>query len=500
MPHKHHKKCPTSSSSCPKKSENECGPIHVIRKVPITIRKSGKYCVKKDLIFDGPGVAITVTANNVTINFNNHSLTINDSSAVGVLASGVREFTIENDIIQTPTVSTIITSAAIQLTNCEKVALKNIFTLNTFFGVSIQNSDTVSITQSKFKDHIGGGAGANASFAISVGSSNNVVIEKSTVTGLSPNQGNNNIAGTIVFFGCIDCRVSNCQFTNAELLAAEKITGLIVENCTFEQPATGFFSLLQLGLTLADAIANDVIVRGCTFMSVSNTSRSPQLIIGLQGSGCLIENCVLDRQVHNGDGIDMSMTNVTIRNCVVQVTTLDSASAIAVFPNFSTPRNVVIDNCQLTGGGAKGGQTVFLGGDDCVIKNSEVSGGGNFGIEVADGIPINNVAVINNIVRDCGTNGIQIDGAAIKTRVEGNKVFSNTGIGIFNASPSSQIFFNTSCGNTGGDCFGVDPRVVQTPGDPAVAGSNVCCSSTPTVAIPSKIEKSIPKMTRCYTF
>lgn len=499
---KHCKKCPSvivvrkeesssdstvsEKSTCEKKSD--CGRIHVIRKVPYTITKSGKYCVKKDLVFSGTGAAITITANNVTLNLHNHDLTLNDLSAVGILATGVRELTIENDIIQTLTVSTINTNAAIQLVSGEKVTLKNIFTKNTFYGVLIQSSSNVLVTHSEFKDHIGGNTVSGTiydSFGIQADASNNVVIEESTFIGINQISSDSGPIGFIN--GCLNCRVSKCQLTETNLLLARQINGLIIEDCLFQGPATAQYGLIQLGASASTALANDVIIRNCTMISQSLTI-GPSVIAAGRGSNCLIENCSLDLSANNQFGsafFTVFYNNITLRHCTIQGSTITQPSTATI--DLIGPNNV-IDNCQIVGGSPQGVTIVIdVGSSNTVIKNSDISGSQGGGILVLGTVP--NTAIINNIVRDNVGNGIEIDTGSINTRAELNKVFSNTGIGIANFEPSSQIFFNTSCGN-GTDCVGIDSSVVQTPGaSPAVAGSNVCCSSAPLVTATKEIKE-----------
>ncbi len=491
-----------AKSDCCKKIKKElckierdltaCGRTIVIDSVPFTADRSGKYCVKNDLVFAGPGNAITITANNVTINFHNNSLTLNDPSAVGIYANGVSELTIENDIIQTPVVSTVITSAAIQLVGCTKVTLDNIFTLNTFYGVLIQGSSSdIFVTHSQFKDHVGGGGTtATSSWGIQANASNSIVIEESTFSGIGPTQGVNNTAGQILFNnGCTDCRVSNCQFSNCDLAVFLRvINGAIIENCTFQSALTAAFTLIQVGS--GSGIANDIIIKNSTF--VSNNTNSYASIVDVQGSGRLIEDCVFS--IPNspvGDAISVASTavNTTIRNCVIQGSTASGGSNAIFLESVGT----VIDNCQLVGGGAGSlGGNIFIGfgAVDCVVKNSEISGSLGNGIEI-DGTSTN-IALINNTVRDNAGAGIQVDNGAINTRVEGNKVFANLGGGIVNlTSTTPQIYFNTSCGNSPTDCVGFVP-LSQTPGiSPVVVGSNVCCTSSSAPITKADVKESV---------
>ena len=114
----------------------------------------------KELLYNGTGAAITITASNVTLDLLNHDLIIGES-ATGILAQNVRELVIKNDSISTPSLSTQATSHAIHLTGCEKVTIENIFTANTLIGIQLDsNCFDIQVRNSHFKDHTGGITGA----------------------------------------------------------------------------------------------------------------------------------------------------------------------------------------------------------------------------------------------------------------------------------------------------------------------------------------------------
>ncbi|MCE5293808.1 MAG: right-handed parallel beta-helix repeat-containing protein, partial [Chlamydiales bacterium] len=253
-----------------------CDKAHVISSVPAVIDKPGKWCVKKDLVYKGSGTAITITANNVTLNFNNHSLTLENPSAIGVYANTVQELTVLNDIIKSTTISTNPISRAFYILNCEKVTLDNIFTANTFYGVDAVNSKDVFVTHSRFKDHIGGTDTASSG-SIRVENCNAVVVEESTFSGAGKGSGQNNPSRQIVFRGTSTaCRISNCEFAGVEqAVGGFGIDGLIVENCVMQtalvkfpedpsSPLTLFLPLIQLSTSSAgEILASNVTVRNC---------------------------------------------------------------------------------------------------------------------------------------------------------------------------------------------------------------------------------------------
>lgn len=461
-----------------------CGTEIVIDSVPFTASTPGKYCVNNDLTLPlGGGTAITVTANNVTINFNNHSLTLDDPTSVGISATGISELTIQNDVIQTPLISSSISSAAIELINCTKVTLDNIFTLNTFYGVSILGSNDVFITHSQFNNHSGAtstvaSCGIKVDASLTGAISSNIIVEESTFTEIITTNPGTLKANPILYQGgSVNCRVSSCNFNNCASLLALIINGLIIENSTFAQPSNAVLAAIQTGSGPAtNLVANDIIIRGCILFSTT-TVAGGSLIAVIQGDGCLIEDCVLD--IPNSSSEDAmysnspSARNCIMRNCLIRGSLTGAAHAVDLGGQAS-----IVDNCQIIGGGSgKNGSTVLFaaGCIDCVVKNSDISAGANVGVDIR-GTSANSV-LFNNIIRDNAGNGVQIDVGAVKARVENNKVFANGANGILNsAGTSSQIYFNTVCGNTSTDCMGF-PSLCQTPGTSGpVVGANVACT------------------------
>ena len=451
--------------------------------VPFVITKPGKYCVTKDLTLPAgnTGPAITVAVSNVTINFANHSLTLIDPAAVGIFASEISELTIENDVIQASAVSTNIDSAAIHLIKCDKVNITNIFTLNTFFGIHLKRCTDVLVTNSRFKDHIGGANSFDTtSGSIQADSSRGVVVEESVFTGISRHESVNatNRSAQIIFRNdCHECRVSNCEFNDIETgIFAAHITGLTVENCSFEAAHNATFALIQLG-RVPEAFTRDVIIRNSTFSTTGNVPGFVG-IFGVNGRGLLLENCIITIEAATspvtgeGHGVALGIANTTfyddatIRNCV-----LSGENSVQLLIDSSN--NSVVDNCQIANGDEVG--IKINSATQIVIKNSEIFGN-TIGIELTN--LATNVALRSNTVTD-NVSGIQVDLGADINHIQDNKVFGNFGDGINNAGGNSEIFFNVACHNTGTNCVGVDPSVVAPPGfSPVTNGMNICCNST----------------------
>ncbi|MCE5318915.1 MAG: right-handed parallel beta-helix repeat-containing protein [Parachlamydia sp.] len=127
----------------------------------------------------------------------------------------------------------------------------------------------------------------------------------------------------------------------------------------------------------------------------------------------------------------------------------------------------LFDECEISQGTEA--NIRFDTATQCTVKNCLVNNA------TGDGIVLNadaqKNALLGNVVSN-NVNGIVINTGASKNHLQDNKVFGNSGVGINNQETDTETYFNTSC-NNGTNCIGVFP--VQLPGDPAQAGSNICC-------------------------
>ena len=467
--------------------------------VPFTITKPGKYCVTKDLIFADAGAAITVAASNVTLNFANHSLTLTDPSAVGISAAGVSELVIQNDVIQSATESNDSNSAAILLTETNKVTIDNVYTLNTFIGIRALNSNDLKVTNSLFEHHRGISP-LRASAAIRAESCNNVVVEECSFKDNFSSDGGNSSVG-VQFRAVVgtdissnNCRISSCEFFNTPI-AVQKANGVIIEDCssTVTQPDIGT-NMLQMGAfktPATDFIANDVIVRNCTFTYFNPAADFDAIIIS-RANGVLLEDCLIDTNpagnpsnpfaaaLHisarrdTGDPSAVA-TDVVVRNCIIENN-----------PNYGIScekesSKIVIDNCLVTG--AVTANIIFEETIDSTIKNSEITNGTGHGIWLRDNS--NNNALLSNVISDNAKDGIRIGQLAFNNLIKNNNAFVNGHIGLHNVDTTdttNQFYINDACHNLGGNCVGINPpTLVGFPGGPVTNGINICCITNTTI-------------------
>jgi len=410
----------------------------------------------------------------VTINFNNHSLFLTNPAATGIYAEDVEEITILNDKISTPNVSDSETSYAIHFVGVTKATIDNIFTENTLFGVGLDNCEDVLETNSHHSNHIGSDLGTGVitsdSQAISL---DNVVFEG--------NSGENQFASAgIAFLGGSNYSVTNSKFDDVDLGLFSLVNGLIIDNCLFTAPSTSFFNAIQLGGTTSSA--NDTIIRNTTVIN-HDAFVGFDGITCPNGSGLIMENVIVDTNtsldetdnylpaaIHFGDNSSepyTSFTDALLTNVII----LNENDAGLFLASAS---NVVFQDGQITG--SNEANVRFSLATECTIKNSEISNGDGFGILMFAGA--NNNAILGNTVTANGS-GVFVNFGAIGNHFQDNKVFENASVGINNAEPSTEFYFNTSCNNGNFNCS--PPTALfpqQSPGDsPAVAGSNICCPS-----------------------
>lgn len=470
----------TRSHSCPSEEapkKGSCEKPFVIKSVPVVLTQPGKYCVKNDLTYTGSARAITIASDNVTLNFANHSLFLTQPSAVGVYAADVSEITIENDkiIIGTPSPNPL--SAAISFFNVSKATIDNIYTQNTFFGVSIDSSNDILVINSHHKNH----TGAPQAAAINIVNSRSVTLDNITTEGNSdinryPTYGVRTLGSTELV-----------SILNSKLLVsdssihADQVNGLLVDNVLATASPFTIFNSVQLGGVIPTTTsANDVIIRNSTFINRFATPTFDGILV-VSGSGLLIENVVVDTNTSFGSGyfpgaihIGCISTNsgcnpaVRYDNVIIRDTIVNNVNDIGILLEGGS--NIVIENSLVSD--SRVANIRFDQVINSVVKNSVINGSAGTGILINAGS--NENQIFENTISDNNI-GLLVQVGAFRNHVQGNNVFGNTTFGINILDATTETYFNTSCNNgVGQNCNGVTPA--QAPGaSPAVAGSNICC-------------------------
>lgn len=478
LPQKEAKKCKGHRSHCDK--------TRVISRVPVTISRSGKYCVNRDLTYTGTGAAITVVADNVTINFANHSLFLTDPAAVGVLATDVDEFTLLNDKISLNQISNLESSNAIYLVQVSKAKIDNVFTENTFRGIRLENSNDVIITNTHHKNHVGGDNTPTiplGGIAVEIGDSNGVKLDNTYIEGSS---GENQFPAVAVDVRTShDVIISNQKHENVDqsIFISRLSTGVIVENLQANLNPFAFYSGIQIGAANDTAPVQDIIVRNATITNISAFEGWDGVNVGIS-SGVIFEDIIIDTNtsvasdytpgaLHFGcnllNGCEETpqyATNGTFINVII-----NNNNGYGIL--LEAGDNLVFDNIEVTGSILA---NIYFGNAlNSTLKNSYIGDT----VENGDGLVIATESSTNAILNNVFTRnarGIFIVDGALLNRLEENHVFNNFAFGIQNDASTTQAYYNRSCGNgpnPNSNCSNITPS--NNPGDPSEVGENICC-------------------------
>lgn len=424
--------------------------LYVIRQkdIPITIQQPGEYILEKNISYNGAGAAITIAADNVTLNVKNFSLQLTNPKATGIVVNGVSEIVIKSDaIINTSKQSQ--TGNGIRVSNANNVLIENISTENHFNGLSISHSSDVSILHSQFLNPTNTGA-------IVIGSTN-VQFDGCRFAGSAKNG--------LRFTGANqDCSLLNSEFPSAQFsnLLVQRMKGMNVDNCSFTNTSgdPSKANLVQYGDVGPLQIATNVIFTNCTIVNrpAPGGNTSPEGLALYNVSGVLVDSCIIDidntgtdpaadlSSIHvgNGSGVQVG-SNVTIRNTISEGPAMDG-----FYPDIGST-NVVMDNC-LVSNALKDG--IFIAGSSaCVVQNCSVVNNKTNGIFIGE-VGSNN-AVLNNVVTQNGFdpivssvppigNGIAIASDSSYNLIQNNQVFTNAVANINDNGTNDVIVDNTT--------------------------------------------------------
>lgn len=430
------------------------------------------------MTYTGSGAAITVEADNVTINFANHSLFLTDPAAEGVLAVDVEEFTLLNDKISLNQISNVSTSNAIRLSGVSKAKIDNIYTENTLRGIRIEDSNDITITNTHHKNHVGGNNDVVplSGTGIEVRFSTGVTVDNSFFEGSS---GANNFGdGSIAVNGGSNIIITNTKHSDVAqaLFVAGASKGILVDNLVANFNSEAFYGGINIGGADDEDPTTDIILQNVTLTNLDALEGWDGINVGL-ASGLRFDNIIID--------VDTSIANdftpaalhfgcFLINGCNEG----EKTSSQGLFTNIvinninaygllvESGRDLVFDNIEVTGSVAANAYIDSALG--VAIQNSYIGDSSD-----GDGIVVTEKAVSTTIFNNTVTgndDGILILAGATNTSVDSNRVFGNN-FGISNSASSTITEYNRVCGN-GNNCSGVFPN--NSIGDPSVVGENTC--------------------------
>ncbi|MBS0656472.1 MAG: right-handed parallel beta-helix repeat-containing protein [Verrucomicrobia bacterium] len=493
-----------------------CSERIAINSLPVTISASGNYCITQDLALDTTtAAAITVTADDVDIDFGNHVVSVNNQTTA-IFALGVSNFSVHHGTISCSTPISDPNSAGILLFNVENGSFEEmIFTDTTTSSASIACTD-LSYVNCQFDINIDT---CNQIAAIFANGTNGLTIENCTFTELGNNVGSTtgvaiwlqnasniqihacrNFSGIpINSTACANSEISSCEFngtvalsapqSNVEMrncqstnnvlpaLFASGYENILVEDCTFTATPTNDFSLVYLLEAPGNVIATGFIARNCSFISPQANPEFDNIFILGSIGGALFENCIFDSNPSgdlsyptpaniqiagpsNASGSNVLVRNSVFRNSAYNHVRLESSS------------NIALDNCLIDGASSAGVSLVTA--TTCTVKNCEITNCGSSGISLSDGSQF--CELFGNSLLSNAGDGITIDAISTNNIVTSNYCFNNRGNGINSIGAPNEFYNNAACGNgTSPNCSGIPALVLRTPGSPAVTGGNICC-------------------------
>lgn len=407
--------------------------LFIVDSLPINLSQPGKYTVLQDLTYSGSGPAITVSGNNISINFHNHSLTLDNDDAIGIYAANINEFSLDNDLIDgKPALS-------VHLVNVNKGELNNIYTTN---KVTIEQSSDVAIRFSHFATSDG----------VAIINSSHITIDSCTF----------HEDGIFIDGPSHEVILKNSTFSNClNAICAQKVEGLIIENCKASASATSQ-TVVTLGGTGPNMLANDILIRDSCFTQSETAPNFIGMYI-VAGTGCILENVVLDTLAEDAMHVQGTFEDLVAKNSILR-----GQNSRTV--HIEQGNNITLDGCHISGGQVC--NVKLLNATSCTVKNCTIFDGYH-GIHIDNTSGGGENSVKENFVYNNEAIGISVDDMA-KNNVSNNILWSNgTGLQIA-FSDYTETFFNTSCNNSGPNCINVYPS--QAPGSQTVIpGANLCC-------------------------
>ena len=413
-----------------------CCPPTRICHVPYKIEKSGKYCVNKDLVYTGHGRAIEVNADNVTIHFNNHNLTLTQPDATGIFAVGVSELLVDNDKIAFTAPLANVTGSLIHLEEVNKATFDNLFLENAARAIFADRCSDIHLINSQVRECTAANIDVEATSGFVVDNCNfyNTALSELDLAGLYFNADSEN------------CRITNSQMYNSDIFGRQ-VKNFLVDNVSsvLDDPAY-IFSLCQVGSATAD-LSTNAIVRNSLF---TNDSAEDAFCLDIvHVDGMLVENTTAANTLGFWPALyieadeDDVIRNVKIDNCL-----LTGASRFNVGIINRDGEVVGIEICNSVLQGAYEADLHFYPGNTIagvVVRNNTLQNGLGDGILASDGSLSGSSFLQNVIANNCGR-AMFIAENCTNNLVADNKVFNN-GDEIKNDGSNNLLDDNTEFNN-----------------------------------------------------
>jgi len=288
---------------------------HVISEIPaggIVISSPGTYLFKKNIKWhpSGNGQAILITANDVTLDLQDHTLksATTQFNTTGVLATAVSNLVIKNGTIKN------MAYKGVECDGCTNLLIKNI----TVDGLNLENTAVYTVP-----------------VGILASSSSNVVIEKCKVKNIDVKTGS---LAAIQLTATISSKVSDCHVKNLNNKDGA-CTGIghlacdqaVVDSCTVDKLKAEFIDNLNTeghtAIGLVPVTSTNLLIQNC---KVSNITGCCDDAHGMSIFECLnaqVKNCKVENVLDGAGkaqtgakatGIEIYATGVQVIDCKVK--------------------------------------------------------------------------------------------------------------------------------------------------------------------------------------
>ena len=447
-----------------------------IKTFPVTLTKSGTYCIKKDKTVTTPGAAITVLADNVTIK-SQATITTTDITSIGVLVDGpnspngkINNFTLIGGVYRygnaaTPPDQTV---NGVRLLTVNNVNVVGVTTIGYARGINLTLCNGGTVQHCLIQDTMGsvtGFIGTNA-YSIRTEGSNGIVIDGCTVTGASFALNGNVTFGVALSAGTgpsgITTPVSdgivvkNCSFNKLNLPYGIFGNNILIKDCNSSLDPILGFATAEIGFAdgnPADQFpATDIQFIDCNFGTITDPGFQPDGLLFVLGSNCLVQGCTLngntdpvgvDTAIHIGTKNAFGTPDSIFSSVRIVDTIINGPNQEAIL--IDSGANVTIDNVTISDVTING--IHLLEARNVTIKNSDIQAApGATGDGILVEAPARNVTIKGNSIRDFQAgDGIHVQSKV--TIVRDNEIYSNNaGIVIDlpadNPVPQNNILFN----------------------------------------------------------
>ena len=436
-----------------------CRDIKVIDSVPYFITESGKYCVSNDLLYTGldpTSSAISISANNVEVDFNGHILSISSTEVTGISILDSDNVLIKNGtLVLVNIVPPISVGEGFLITNSDDVILDNFYISSFRRNITVVNSTQISIL---------GGRNENAA---------NFNVAAFNVVGLRIEKGF--YTNPIDFGGLLLQPASNVTIYDTDFFNAD-IFYVAGSNSSFDKIRVNIvdvdyiYGAIQLGAGSEDPLLSlgvrDLIIKDSTFVNKSNQSVGPASMFIVNGKNIIVSDSVLSMDPSIGSVGENSQT------AMLTIGTSDDPRLAGLIGSNSIGEgilytsNITIKNNTLSGSATYG--VVVASPDNAIKLNGQIKISNN-NVSIATeylGFLLNTNSVVfkENDISNSDNIGILVDGKSSQ-----NVIKSNTITGVINSGISLTA---TTSNNV------ITDNIVISGGNIINSGSNIINNNT----------------------